>query len=267
MHYIRTPSVFMRKAPHAEVVSEALFAEEVLVLETLQGWHLIQTPDKYQGWIPKEHVVERAVYSCDLEVQTLKAHLYLQPDVQGGPFLSLPFSAKLTLLKEMDERWLQVLLPDETRAFIQRGDVVPEPLDLISFSKKFLGLPYTWGGRSSFGFDCSGFIQMLYSRLGVLLPRDARQQVLCGTPTAQLSLGDLLFWGTAENDIRHVGMFLENHTFIHTSSRENKPYLRISSLKDPEWNGQGAYPYILEKSCNQKTDGEILSAQKKEFHR
>ncbi|MCH9717001.1 MAG: C40 family peptidase, partial [Gammaproteobacteria bacterium] len=48
--------------------------------------------------------------------------------------------------------------------------------EMIFLSQKFLGCPYTWGGRSSFGFDCSGFVQMLYKEMGICLPRDSGPQ-------------------------------------------------------------------------------------------
>ncbi len=243
------PCVNMREGPSLEtrVVSQALFGETVELKERLGDWTLIQTPDGYTGWVKEGIIERREPYTGELEVTRLQSHLYGVPDTEFGPLLTLPFGSKLLLLEERDARWLQVGLPNEKTAFIQRGDVEKESFELISFSKKFLGLPYTWGGRSSFGFDCSGFVQMLYSRLGVCLPRDARQQILCGKPVALdgLQLGDLLFWGFSETDIRHVGMFLEKGIFIHTSSRENKPYLRLNQIADPEWNGSkiAFYPF------------------------
>jgi hypothetical protein len=48
--------------------------------------------------------------------------------------------------------------------------------ETLAFSKNFIGLPYTWGGTSSYGVDCSGFVQMLFKEMGVLLPRNSRDQ-------------------------------------------------------------------------------------------
>src|SRR5690606_7584044 len=133
-------------------------------------------------------------------------------DTEYGPLITLPFGSKLQKIHTPDVRWHEVLLPDERIAYIQKGDVEGEPFDLIPFTQKFLGLPYTWGGRSSFGYDCSGFIQMLFGPLGIPLPRDARQQIALGRETKDLKPCDLIFWGISEKDIRHVGMFLENET-------------------------------------------------------
>lgn len=251
-YWIHSPVAVMRESPKegAKVVSQALFSEEVKVLNRAKGWAQIQTPDGYEGWVEEGCFVQREEpYQGDLSVTRLKAHLYGEADTEFGPLLSLPYGSQLELLQEVDPRWLRALLPDGRIVFIQKGDVASEPFDLISFSKKFLGLPYTWGGRSSFGYDCSGYVQMIYSHLGIQLPRDARLQIADPrgkeVPIDQLAPGDLIFWGKSEREIRHVGMFLEKDQFIHTSSRENKPYLRVSRLTDLEWSGNEGvfYPY------------------------
>ncbi len=249
---IHLPYINMREAPteKSKVASQALFGEKVKLLKTSGQWAHIETPDGYTGWIEEGSFVQReAPYSPDLQITRLKAHLYGEKDTEFGPLISLPYGAKLELLDPSDPRWVKVLLPDGGEAFVQKGDLEPEPFELVSFSKKFLGIPYTWGGRSSFGYDCSGYVQMLYNQLGILLPRDARLQIADRRGKAvvlnQLVLGDLIFWGKSEGDIRHVGMFLGAGEFIHTSTRENRPYVRISQLTDFEWSGdQNAhYPF------------------------
>lgn len=245
--FIDLPVIDMREEPkeRSKVVSQALFGEEIGVQQEKGGWFLIQTPDGYQGWIQKGFT-DLPEYRKEVEVTRLKAHLFEEPDTEYGPVLSLPYGSGLKVVEEWDPRWLKVELPSGKEAFVQRGDLVAEPFDLTSFCQKFLGLPYTWGGRSSFGFDCSGFVQMVYGRMGICLPRDAREQVI--DPRAKavswdaLQRGDLIFWGKSAAEVRHVGMFLEKDSFIHTSVQENRPYLRISRLSDEVWRGP-LYPY------------------------
>lgn len=257
---------FMRENPShdTKVASQALFAEEIVVLEARGDWAFIQTPDGYRGWaLRSSFIFSDKPYIGDLEVQRLAAHIYSSPDTEFGPMITVPFGTKLKSLSH-DARWIKIVLPDGREAFIQKGDVEKEHFELKSFSKKFLGIPYTWGGRSSFGFDCSGFVQMLYSRLNIALPRDARQQLALGKAVFfdQLILGDLIFWGHSLEDIRHVGMFLEKGQFIHTSTKENKPYLRISSLSDLEWAGTGSYSYRTARRINEfKISGQARSSQ------
>jgi gamma-D-glutamyl-L-lysine dipeptidyl-peptidase len=259
-HIIIDPTVEMRKDPqsNSEVVSQALFSEEITILEEKGNWVKIATAiDGYEGWAKKQGIHSRNTpYSGNVSVNRLAAHVYGTADTIYGPILTLPFESRLLCLNVADDdsRWLTVELPDGRQAFIQRGDVSQEIAKLEiaetpAFSHRFLGLPYTWGGRSSFGYDCSGFVQMLYRQMGILLPRDAKDQYLFSRfedcPVSDLTLGDLIFFGFSPHQIKHVGFFLGEGRFIHTSaSTENQPYLRVSSIHDPAWNGYGHYPFF-----------------------
>lgn len=237
------------------VASQAIFSEKVIIENADGEWICIKTSDGYQGWVPSSSLVSRQTpYETDLTVSRLCVHVYGVKDTEFGPIKTLPYGAKLRALDTTDVRWIQVELLDGTVGYIQKGDVLPEPkmhkkVDLVEFSKNFLGLPYTWGGRSSFGYDCSGFIQMLYSKIDIHLQRDARQQILdnrfCEVSVDKLEPGDLVFFGKAADKIGHVGMYIGNGQFIHATPRENKPWLRISNLSDKEWAGTADvyYPY------------------------
>lgn len=253
MEYIHLPVVNMREAPEraSKIVSQALFAERIEPIEQKGEWVLIRTPDRYTGWAPHGSFLTcKAPYQGDLEITRLMAHVYATPDTEQGPLLTLPYGARLKTVDASDARWIEVVLLGQERAFIQKGDVAFQPFDL----KQFLGIPYTWGGRSSFGYDCSGFVQMIYQRSGIDLPRDAREQILDprfkGVPLDRLHFGDLIFWGKSPTEIKHVAMSLGGLEFIHTSVRENKPYLRISKLTDPEWTGEANcfYPFRTAKT-------------------
>ena len=252
MDYIHLPIADMREEPNAgsKVVSQALFGERVEVRERKGDWVSIITPDHYRGWVQEHSLICRdEPYPEDVEVTRLRAHIYGVPDTEYGPLMTLPHGSKLHTIDSSDSRWVQIRLPDLREGFIQKGDVTPQPFELVAFSKQFLGLPYTWGGRSSFGFDCSGFVQMVYRQMGVALPRDAREQILSHlgkrVSFEKIALGDLIFWGKSEREIKHVGMSLGGEEFIHSSSRENMPYLRISKLSDFEWSGHrdASYPF------------------------
>jgi peptidoglycan endopeptidase LytE len=114
---------------------------------------------------------------------------------------------------------------------------IPEDLGLkdklILFAKKFMNIPYRFGGTSIFGIDCSGYVQKVYSMIGVNLPRSAREQFHEGQPvdTGELSIGDLVFFRTYAPFPSHVGIYLGDNLFIHASSRGKK--VTIDSLTEP----------------------------------
>jgi gamma-D-glutamyl-L-lysine dipeptidyl-peptidase len=139
--------------------------------------------------------------------------------------------------------WLQVRLPGKTVAWIQASDVVSDPrplsiIDSIELAKRFLGLPYLWGGTSSFGFDCSGFTQMLLRVRGFNMPRDADQQAawtgLIAVERTDLQAGDLLFFGSSARNITHTGMYIGDGQFIHATTNGH-PVIQISRLDDQPW--------------------------------
>ena len=157
----------------------------------------------------------------------------------------MPFETHLEALDDApgnNARWLQVRLPDGRMAWIQRGDVVrdPKPLTIeqsIELAKRFLGLPYLWGGRSSYGYDCSGFTQMLVRSRGINMPRDADLQAawngVVPVDRKDLRPGDLLFLAGRQQDhaYRHVHRQRE---FIHDTTHD-QPMIQISRLDDQPW--------------------------------
>ena len=151
--------------------------------------------------------------------------------------------AKITEINPSQEGWLQVRLPGKTTAWIQSSDVVtdPRPLSIaesIDLAKRFLGLPYLWGGTSSFGFDCSGFTQMLVRVRGVTMPRDAdKQAAWTGTvpiDRKDLQPGDLLFFGASPRNITHTAMYIGDGQFIQATTNGH-PVIQISRLDDDPW--------------------------------
>jgi cell wall-associated NlpC family hydrolase len=261
--YIVEPTVFLRETPSdkAEVVSELFFSETVTPLAKEGEWTKVEnTIDKYQGWLPTSTICERETPYGENNAPTVAvarraAHLYTVEDTVFGPLMTLPFESRLELLapkEKSNSRWLKVKLPDEREAYIQRGDIVVEkPVltldEMVAFSKQFQGLPYTWGGRSSFGYDCSGFTQMLYRQMGISIPRDSKDLVrwdgFTVVPMDSLKPGDVIIFSKEEGKGGHVGLYIGEGRFIHSTVAQNMPYLRTSSLSEPEWNGAGRYPF------------------------
>jgi len=244
-------NMYSRPSEEADVVSQAICGNNVAILEEQAGWAHVRTADEYTGWTPVLSL--RRFGSGDrpyassgrtAQVASLFANLYREPEVtKHQPLLTAPFETKLEVIGEQGAagRWLEVRLPDNRPAFVQSGDVVLDarPMtirEMIEFSKRFLGLPYFWGGTSTFGFDCSGFMQMLCRRRGIMIPRDANVQAMWQGAEAvdreRLEPGDLLFFG--ESKVTHTGMYIGNGQFINATTHQH-PVVQISDLADPYW--------------------------------
>jgi hypothetical protein len=233
-----------------DVVSQAIYGANVGVLEDQGNWVHIRTPDEYTGWVPGSALLRNTTYAQNgtiAQVDNLYAHLYRDPDVtRRAPLLTVPFETRLEVVAQPEKpsSWLQVRLPDDRSAWIQRGDVTldPKPLNVtetMELARRFLGLPYTWGGTSSFGYDCSGYMQMLCRRRGYSLPRDAQPQAdwtgVAPVAKDQIQAGDLLYFGSSDRKITHTGMYIGNGEFINATTW-NKPVIQIDKLDDPHWN-------------------------------
>ncbi len=244
------------------VVSQAIYGNNVTLLVSRGEWSRIQTADQYKGWVPSRHiriVLSGAGYATSgptVQVTSLFANIYAEPDItKHKPVITVPFETKLevasddTDAKQPDksqaaaEGWVHVGLPGKTNAWIQAGDIATETKTLsipesIELAKRFLGFPYLWGGTSSFGFDCSGFTQMLMRERGVIMPRDADKQAawkgVVPVDRKDLQAGDLLFFGSSAKDITHTGYYIGDGQFIHDTTNGH-PIVQISKLDDDPW--------------------------------
>jgi cell wall-associated NlpC family hydrolase len=105
--------------------------------------------------------------------------------------------------------------------------------NLTRNAMRFLGVPYSFGGTSGYGFDCSGFTQHVFAMMGVHLPRMADEQYYAGKRiSGQPQPGDLVFFHTYASGVSHVGISLGNDRFVHASSSHG---VMISSLHDSYW--------------------------------
>jgi gamma-D-glutamyl-L-lysine dipeptidyl-peptidase len=256
--------VNMYSAPDesVDVVSQAILGTNVRITEVLSdpslgapGWFRVETPDAYRGWVAGaalrslgETEPEYASEGSVFEVTSLFANVYATGDVtERKPVVTATIGARLAA-GACGDRWCEVTLPDGGKGWVQTGDgsagdaLAPRrklaPDETVALSKRFLGLPYLWGGTTPYGFDCSGFVQLLYHLSGIEILRDADVQMtgsgLSEVPPGSETARDLVFFGPAKDKITHVGMMIGPTDFINATTH-GRPLVQISDLGDPYW--------------------------------
>lgn len=127
--------------------------------------------------------------------------------------------------------------------------------DLTKTAQQYLGTPYVYGGTTARGFDCSGYTQKVFSDLGIKLKRSSRDQYTQGTAVSKSNLqaGDLVFFNTSGSGVSHVGIYIGNNKFIHSSTSKG---VIVSSLSESYW----ANRYMGAKRVVSFDDGQVKQA-------
>jgi gamma-D-glutamyl-L-lysine dipeptidyl-peptidase len=217
------PIAMMYHAPShkAELLSQLLAGEQAEVLEVEQSWLLVmRMKDRTKGWVDRK-MLEILLDGEDETIDRsfagmVKAPLYAAKDQYGRGFW-LPGGAALYTHGSSiavapgrnleDDIRHQLHMPE----FSSRREVV---LTALAYN----GAPFLWGGKTIFGMDCSGLVQITFELNGIQLPRYFDHQVEVGKVVSfndESQPGDLAFFENAEGALVHVGIIIDHGRIIH----------------------------------------------------
>lgn len=215
---VAQPVVALRPKPDPSIGidTELLMGEEVRVFERENGWAWVQAVDDgYVGYLPEATL--RGVTTATHVVTVPRTFVYSGPDLRFPTRTALSMGARLTITGEAETRGTRYLLLADGGALVAshlRPVFDPPAIDYVSVAALFLETPYLWGGKSGFGIDCSGLVQLAMRMAGLRAPRDSDMQASrLGVPIDRTALerGDLVFWKG------HVAIMEDETSMIHAN--------------------------------------------------
>lgn len=235
--YIAVEVAAVRSHPQdsSEQVTQGLLGDELQLIEERPQWYKVyvkpqyRTDKGYPGWIRKEAVVRQEALPEQEQVVVSVPQVSLReaPESKARVVQKAGLGSQLTLASPKEGDWLKLVIPGQKQPVYAPARHFANPQEvpggdgraIVETAAQLKGTPYLWGGMSAKGIDCSGFTYTAYRVHGLTIPRDADQQFQIGDPVEldALQPGDLLFFGEKANAISHVGMYMWQEKFIHSS--------------------------------------------------
>ena len=198
-------------APKEKFETQLVRGEIFIVSEEKDGWCKgVCAHDNYPGYIESKYLSQSVIPATHV-VTAVQSHVYSAPSLKSSRIETLSFGSQIAV-ETSAEGWAQI----KGGGWIYQKNLMPMDAfdkDPIATAKKFLELPYSWGGRSGFGIDCSGLMQICLARAGIAIPRDTDvQENAVGSTVETPKKGDLVFFPG------HVGLMVDDQHIIHANA-------------------------------------------------
>ena len=206
-----------RPSSEAPLLTQALKGERVTIYDRDGegfAWGQLNS-DGYVGWLPDRALTKPAAAPTH-KVAAIRTFAFPGPSIKLPPAETLVMGALVGVIREdgpfavTREGWY---LPRQHLGAIDRFVE-----DFVAVAERFVGTPYLWGGKSSFGIDCSGLVQVALNAAGTGCPRDSDMQqeslgrLLGLSESSRLERGDLMFWKG------HVAIVRDAGTIVHANA-------------------------------------------------
>jgi len=232
----------MREEPRhaAEMATQCLLGTPLEVRVQRSGWCAVTTPEGYECWVTSDSIdtMTKTEFNQWIEAPKIiyrKHHgtVRLEPGDHSAAVSDIAEGC-VVVHEDSKDRFVKLRFPDGRTGYIPQDDCSdfetwkhetrPTAENVVDKALEFMGVAYLWGGTSPKMFDCSGLTKHCFFMNGVIIPRNASQQVKVGhnidinNGFEKLERGDLVFFGS-QNRVSHVGIYIENGLFVHEAGR------------------------------------------------
>lgn len=260
--WLRAMTLSQRRNLDLRSNTEALLGDRVVVVALRTHWAKVVVPSQpsqkdargYPGWVPRRQLTAIAPRAGNRVATVVRRTPWLRrDDSTAARTIRISFGTDLPVVGRVPG-YVRVATPKGAVRRIRSTAVsvhakgtpaiAPSRSSLVTTAKKFLGLPYLWGGLSGFGLDCSGLTWLDYRAHGIRIPRDSLPQSQHGTAVTRRLPGDLLFYANSAGRVHHVTMDIGGGRIIqapHTGA-----VVRIDDFSDQPLRSEyvGARRYL-----------------------
>jgi hypothetical protein len=237
-------SIYNKPSFNSELITQALIWEELIIHNKKDDWYKVKQRDGYVGWIHSFYITDTEIYENNKFLKNLDSWYWVKDKfipllLNDSSQLFITYGSLIPCFEEANQFY--TLLPNNQKIKINKNSLISFIEEInrnknISYSvKELLGIPYLWGGKSSFGFDCSGLVQSIVNVCNInsnnytknIFPRDSYQQIISNIlkeNNKSADIGDVIFFKSNDR-IDHVGIYINNVDFIHSSG-----YVKLNSI-------------------------------------
>lgn len=232
-HTVIAPNADVRESPDANALrgkleTQLVFGERFIVESEKNGWCKGRCAhDDYPGWVEKRFLVPALPMTH--VVTAARTQIYKEATMKSPCLGSFSFGS-MVAVDETGESFSRIA----GGPWIYTKHLSPaeeKHEDYVGTAKKFLETPYYWGGRSGFGIDCSGLVQVALGRAGIKCPRDTEQQIELGEEAERPGTSDLVFFKG------HVGILVDPENILHANAFHMKTVIEPLSVVEERSKG------------------------------
>ena len=227
-------NIYQEPSFSSEMLTQALFFESLDVKSEHKNWVKVTQWDGYEGYVHKFYLCDSMEMGRSIILTNRLTPIYSSANEENIVMLA-PFGSEI-YYKRLNDLWCTFNLDAMDYYFkhLAAFDEMTENLtreNIILSCNELMGSPYLWGGKTPFGYDCSGFVQQVFKSMNISLKRDTSQQIKDDRfSTIELSdilEGDILFFDFEKKGVDHVGIWHGNNKVAHCGG-----YVKAQSLED-----------------------------------